>query len=212
MTGQFAIDFFILKNKIAYVIGAIIIAVCAVTAALFIFFKLREQWANQWYKRVGCAMLMGVAVCGTRFTTLIDLLKCLFTLANYFSIRAIHVLKLGMHYTALVGTVYYKGESTNGPPNPVLRTPALIGIISAIVVVACMILCGIAAKAKIKDVTHFFEKKHKRLILDIVFFDTNGRVLVKTDGILPMKEILEKLPERDVSQIINLKLVSHFCL
>ncbi|KAI8879931.1 hypothetical protein K501DRAFT_192481 [Backusella circina FSU 941] len=166
--GQFAIDFFILKNKIPYVIGAVIIAVCAVTAALFIFFKLREQWANQWYKRVGCALLMGVAVCG-------------------------------MHYTALVGTVYYKGESTNGPPNPVLRTPALIGIISAIVVVACMILCVIAAKAKIRDVTLFFEKKHKRLILDIVFFDTNGRVLVKTDGILPMKEILEKLPEGDDS-------------
>lgn len=63
--GQVAIDFFQMKNKIAFVIGASIIAVCAVTAALFIFFKLREQWENQWYKRLGCAMLMGVAVCGT---------------------------------------------------------------------------------------------------------------------------------------------------
>lgn len=63
--GQVAIDFFQMRNKIAFVIGASIIAVCAVTAALLIFFKLREQWENQWYKRLGCAMLMGVAVCGT---------------------------------------------------------------------------------------------------------------------------------------------------
>jgi NO-binding membrane sensor protein with MHYT domain len=63
-TGQLAVAYFILKNKTVYVICAIIIAICAATAALLIFFKLREQWANQWYKRLGCAMLMGVAVCG----------------------------------------------------------------------------------------------------------------------------------------------------
>ena len=62
--GQFAIKFFIPRYKVPYVIGAIIIAIAAVTVALSIFFKLREQWANQWYKRLGCAMLMGVAVCG----------------------------------------------------------------------------------------------------------------------------------------------------
>lgn len=55
-----------MRNKLSIVATAAVIAVCAVTAALFIFFKLREQWANQWYKRLGCAMLMGVAVCGTR--------------------------------------------------------------------------------------------------------------------------------------------------
>lgn len=46
-------------------IAAVVIAVCAVTVALLIFFKLREQWANQWYKRLACAMLMGGAACGT---------------------------------------------------------------------------------------------------------------------------------------------------
>jgi NO-binding membrane sensor protein with MHYT domain len=60
-----AIDFFTMQNRVAFVVSATVIAVCAVTTALFIFFKLREQWANQWYKRLGCAMLMGVAVCGT---------------------------------------------------------------------------------------------------------------------------------------------------
>jgi NO-binding membrane sensor protein with MHYT domain len=63
-----------MRNKIAFVIGASVIAVCAVTAALLTFFKLREQWANQWYKRLGCAMLMGVAVCGTNAILIIIIL------------------------------------------------------------------------------------------------------------------------------------------
>ncbi|CAO3651711.1 unnamed protein product [Mucor fragilis] len=165
--GQVAIDFFQMRNRIAFVIGASIIAVCAVTAALFIFFKLREQWENQWYKRLGCAMLMGVAVCG-------------------------------MHYTALVGTMYYPGDSHTGPPTPVLPTAALIGIISAIVVAGCIILFVIVAKAKIENSKLPFQKKpQKRLILDTIFFDTNGRILVKVDGVVPMKEILSELPEND---------------
>lgn len=63
-SGQFAIDFFVLRYATAFVVAAIVIACVAVTAALFIFFKLREKWANQWYKRVACALLMAVAVCG----------------------------------------------------------------------------------------------------------------------------------------------------
>jgi multidrug efflux pump subunit AcrB len=50
--------------KKAYIVGAAVIACTAVTVALFIFFKLREKWMNQWYKRLGCAMLMAIAVCG----------------------------------------------------------------------------------------------------------------------------------------------------
>ncbi|KAI8639850.1 hypothetical protein BD408DRAFT_370919 [Parasitella parasitica] len=165
--GQIAIDFFQMKNKISFVIGASVIAVCAVTGALLIFFKLREQWENQWYKRLGCAMLMGVAVCG-------------------------------MHYTALVGTMYYPGDSHTGPPTPVLATPALIGIISAIVVAGCIILFAIVAKAKIENSKMPFQKKsQKRLILDTIFFDTNGRILVKVDGVVPMKEIVSEMPEND---------------
>lgn len=158
--GQVAVDFFILRNKTAFVIGASIIAVCAVTVALFIFFKLREKWANQWYKRLGCAMLMGIAVCG-------------------------------MHYTALAGTMYYTGKSSSGPPTPLLETPALIGIIAAVVVSACILLFFIGAKNRLESNSSFFQnnRSHKRLILDTIFFDTNGRILVKVDGIVPMKEI-----------------------
>ncbi|KAI9478681.1 MAG: hypothetical protein EXX96DRAFT_483243 [Benjaminiella poitrasii] len=163
--GQIAIDFFVMENKIPFVIGAALIAVCAVTAALFIFFKLREQWADQWYKRLGCAMLMGAAVCG-------------------------------MHYTALIGTIYYPGDSASGPPTPLIQTGALIGIVSAIVVTGCIILFFIAAKTKLDKSKLPFEKKtRKRLILNTIFFDTNGRIMVKIDGIVPMKEVLNNIPD-----------------
>lgn len=62
--GQFAIEYFHVYYKAPYVVGAVIIACTAVTAALWIFFKLREHWMNQWYKRLGCAIVMAVAVCG----------------------------------------------------------------------------------------------------------------------------------------------------
>lgn len=64
LIGQFAIDYFVLVYKTGYIIGSAIISMSAVTAALYIFFKLRERWMDAWYKRLGCAMLMALAVCG----------------------------------------------------------------------------------------------------------------------------------------------------
>lgn len=103
-----------------------------------------------------------------------------------------------MHYTALVGTVYYTPDDiAGGPPTPLLGTGALIGIIAAIVVVACIILFVIGTKNSIENHSMLFQKEipHKRLILDTIFFDTHGRMLVKVDGIVPMKEILNEIPE-----------------
>ncbi|KAI9364200.1 hypothetical protein BD770DRAFT_309575, partial [Pilaira anomala] len=169
--GQVAIDFFVTKNKLSVIVVAIVIAVFAVTVALFIFFKLREQWANQWYKRLGCAMLLSIAASG-------------------------------MHYTALAGTIYYPAQSIEGPPTPLLAARTLIGIIAAIVVPTCIILFIISAKKSLVNNSILFQKKesHRRLILDTVFFDTNGRMLVKVDGIVPMKEILNALPENETHE------------
>jgi hypothetical protein len=102
-----------------------------------------------------------------------------------------------MHYTALVGTLYYPGNPNSGPPTPLLGTAALIGIISGIVVVACIVLFLIGAKAQMDNPSMLFQSKktHRRLILDTIFFDTCGRILVKVDGIVPMKEILNEIPE-----------------
>lgn len=159
--GQFAIDYFVMVYKVGYIIGAAIIAMSAVTVALYIFFKLRERWMNAWYKRLGCAMLMATAVCG-------------------------------MHYTALVGTTFYRPYG-GAPPVPKLQTPALIGIISAVIVSACVGLLYISVKTGMKNLPRYTKNTNKRLILDAVIFDPIGRILVKVDGTLPMTEVVHEL-------------------
>lgn len=164
LLGQFAITYFKVVYRPAYLGGAIVIACVAVTAALFIFFKLREKWMNQWYKRLGCALLMALAVCG-------------------------------MHYTGLVGTDFFLPDYDTGNtiPLPKLKTAALIGIIAAIIVIACIVLLVIGIKAGMQNLPMYTKNTNKRLILDSVMFDPIGRVLVKIDGTLPMTEIVHNL-------------------
>ncbi|KAI7892433.1 uncharacterized protein EV154DRAFT_505134 [Mucor mucedo] len=172
--GQFAIDYFVLVYLNSYIVGAAFIAMTAVTVALYIFFKLRERWMDTWYKRFGCALIMGLAVCG-------------------------------MHYTALVGTIFYKPNYSSGPPVPKLQTPALIGIISAVTVSACIGLIYFSIKTGIKNLPLYIKNTNKRLILDSVIFDPMGRILVKIDGTLPMTEIVHNLELNETKQSFTTK-------
>ncbi|KAI7871995.1 hypothetical protein BDF14DRAFT_1755213 [Spinellus fusiger] len=171
--GQFAIESFILHYRLSFVGGAIAIACVASTAALYIFFKLREQWANQWYKRLACSMLMGLAVCG-------------------------------MHYTALAGTNYYLPKNTNEPATPALDTGTLVGTISAIVVAACIVICYFAFRGKDVPISVIKKKKDSRqLILGVVYFDYQGRILVRMDGIVPTKEVAENSQLEEICQQLS---------
>lgn len=98
-----------------------------------------------------------------------------------------------MHYTALHGTIFYRPNTAGPPPVPKLQTPALIGVISAIVVSACIGLLYVSIKTGIKNLPLYSKNTNKRLILDAVIFDPIGRILVKIDGTLPMTEIVHNL-------------------
>ncbi|KND88032.1 hypothetical protein TOPH_07317 [Tolypocladium ophioglossoides CBS 100239] len=50
--------------EIANVVGAALIAVSASTAALALFFVFEATWKNEWWKRLGCAMVLAGAVSG----------------------------------------------------------------------------------------------------------------------------------------------------
>lgn len=102
-------------------------------------------------------------------------------------------VSLGMHYTALVGTIFYRPNYSGTPPVPKLQTPALIGIISAIIVSACVGLLYISIKTGMQNLPRYNKNTNKRLILDAVIFDPLGRILVKVDGTLPMTEIVHNL-------------------
>lgn len=111
-----------------------------------------------------------------------------------------------MHYTALVGTDFYLPDFNNGNtiPLPKLKTAALIGIIAAIIVIACIVLLYISIKTGMKNLPLYMKNTNKRLILDAVIFDPIGRVLVNVDGTLPMTEIVHNL-ELNVRPIVHHK-------
>ena len=46
------------------VVGAVIIAVTASTAALIVFFRWRSAWETSWWKRASCAIVLAGAVSG----------------------------------------------------------------------------------------------------------------------------------------------------
>lgn len=98
-----------------------------------------------------------------------------------------------MHYTALIGTVFYRPNYSGTPPIPKLQTPALIGIISGIIVSACIALLYISVKTSMRNLPLYKKNTNKRLILDAAIFDPLGRILVKIDGTLPMTEIAHNL-------------------
>ncbi|CAM0141426.1 unnamed protein product [Umbelopsis sp. WA50703] len=165
--GQFAIMFFALRYSVAYIVGAALIGIGATTAALYIFFKLRAQWENQWYKRLGCSMIMGLAVCG-------------------------------MHYVAMAGTSYEVLDPSVSPPIAPLTTAALIAIIASIVVVTCVGLLIIQVwQSKIL----LRKQKTSQVAVSAIYYDQDGKLLVKDDGTVPMKEIQADTEKMELNEL-----------
>ncbi|OAD76555.1 hypothetical protein PHYBLDRAFT_142074 [Phycomyces blakesleeanus NRRL 1555(-)] len=159
--GQFAIQYFRIVYKVGFVVGAIIIACVAITVALYIFFKLREQWANQWYMRFVCSLIMALAVCGMHYT--------------------------GLAGTDYYLPDLPKEEL---PPTPSLSTGGLIGIIASVVVTGCAFLFYVVFKNAINTLPSIQKRNaNTRLMLGIVLFDSADKILVKIDGVVPTKEV-----------------------
>lgn len=164
--GQFAVDFFVLQYKVAYIAGAVVIACVAVTAALCIFFKLREQWESQWYKRLGCSLLMALAVCGMHYTAM-----------------------AGTIY-------YRPGDSISPPKPPIQTGALIGIIVGIVVVACAVLLyVGVKSNyARMKRKRAWLARNaehYRRLIIHSVMFDSGNRILVKTDGSLASKIVTD---------------------
>ncbi|KAF3917486.1 hypothetical protein ABW21_db0202957 [Orbilia brochopaga] len=62
--GQFGVSNYTSVYKIPFVVGSVIIAIVASNVALLIFFVLRSQWADVWWKRICCSFVLAGAVSG----------------------------------------------------------------------------------------------------------------------------------------------------
>lgn len=86
----------------------------------------------------------------------------------------------------MVGTTYQVPDPTAIPPVPALTTTALIIIIAAIVIVTCVGLIGIQiwqSKILLKKTSN------NLVVIDAIYFDEDGKLMVKDDGTVPMSEI-----------------------
>lgn len=91
-----------------------------------------------------------------------------------------------MHYVAMAGTSYEVLDPNATPPVPPLTTAALIAIIASIVVVTCVGLMFIQvwqSKILLK------KQKTSQVAVSAIYYDQDGKLLVKDDGTVPMKEI-----------------------
>jgi hypothetical protein len=86
----------------------------------------------------------------------------------------------------MAGTTYLVEDPTATPPVPALTTTALIIIIAAIVVVTCVGLIAIQIwQSKILRQ----KKPSNLLVIDAIYFDQDGKLMVRDDGTVPMREI-----------------------
>lgn len=53
--------------SVVTVVFALILACVAATIALGLFFRLREQWQDSFWKRCVCALFLAAAVCGMHY-------------------------------------------------------------------------------------------------------------------------------------------------
>ncbi|KAG4304126.1 hypothetical protein PORY_002490 [Pneumocystis oryctolagi] len=63
-TGQAGISNYVASYHIGYVVGSVIIAVCATVFTLILFFSLQSKWTNAWWKLAGCSFLLALSVSG----------------------------------------------------------------------------------------------------------------------------------------------------
>ena len=96
--GQLGIANYNCSYGKAFVVAAAIIAVVATNVALFVFFRMRANWSNDWWKRVLCAMVLAGAVSGMHWVA---------TIGTYYHHRdsySEHTIRLSRTQTVIICT------------------------------------------------------------------------------------------------------------
>lgn len=102
----------------------------------------------------------------------------------------------------MCGTDYLLPSPDAAPPVPALSTGAIVGIVAGVVLCACAVLLYTALRGSVTNMAPLKEKKkaHRRLLANAVFFDQSNRVLVRVDGVLPLKLAVEDLLADEVKK------------
>lgn len=102
----------------------------------------------------------------------------------------------------MCGTDYVRPSPDAVPPVPALSTGAIVGIIAGVVLCACAILLYTAIRGSVTNIAPLKRKKattQRHLVINAVFFDQSNRVLVRVDGVFPIKLAIENFLEDEAS-------------
>ncbi|UZJ54629.1 hypothetical protein CBS101457_003949 [Exobasidium rhododendri] len=157
------------------VVGSILLACICCTVGLTAFFRFRSQWQDSWWKRGLCAIILGAGVSS-------------------------------MHYIGTSGTSYrLKNNSINyemALANGKRRNDILVIIIG----VTCIVVVVVSSFIAFSDffVTRESRKKARKLVVASATFDMSGRLMVQSDGTLPLITIEERtLRNAEVLEALN---------
>lgn len=155
------------------VVFALILACVAATVALSLFFRLREQWQDSFWKRCVCAVFLAAAVCGMHYLGLGG--------ASY---RA----KKNVDPTLLAHRL------SNGQKQSNTLTIAIS------VMCGCIILLSIALAALDYLIRRDIRDKARHIVVASAAFDQTGKLLVRHDGTIPMQIIQT---DADLSRVLG---------
>ncbi|KAK0566641.1 hypothetical protein OC844_000628 [Tilletia horrida] len=153
---------------------SIVLACLAATLALVLFFRFRSQWKDSWWKRVLCSLILASGVAG-------------------------------MHYVACWGTSYRVHPSS-------VANPAALGdgnhrnnVVTIAIGVMCIVIIVASIIVAVSDVVVMRDarKKAKKVVVCSATFDKQGRLLVKSDGTMPMMVIETDIHTRDILDALD---------
>ncbi|KAK4164758.1 hypothetical protein QBC43DRAFT_317420 [Cladorrhinum sp. PSN259] len=105
----------------------------------------------------------------------------------------------GMHWCAAIGTSYELLYLTSR--RDLAGRNTLVIVITVLSVAVCMVMAGTAVySARVRQA---YADKAQRITLAAAVFDSQGRILVTTDGLLPSEEVTSKFVQKGQNDVFS---------
>lgn len=169
--------------KSVTVVFALILACIAATVALGLFFRLREQWQDSFWKRCVCAVALATAVCGMHYLGLGG--------ARYFVKKDVILTEAG----AIL-------NSPSKGPWVLLSGKDQANRLTIAISVMCGCIIALSAAIAIFDylLRRDIRNKARHIVVASAAFDQSGKLLVRHDGTIPMQIIQT---DADLSRVLG---------
>lgn len=160
--------------KAVHVVFSIVLACLSATVALFTFFRLRAQWADSWWKRGMCALVLATGVSSMHYLGQSG--------TSFYVPKEQHRMLAVLH--------------TNDKQS--VSTAIAIGAMCAAIVFTCFLLTMsdlLSAQAA--------RERARKIVVCSATFDKQGRLLVKPDGTVPMVVIESDIQPKDMLHYLD---------